>query len=510
MLTWNYTSALGLGLVAACIPWLLHLFRPQPPDRRPLPTVRFLTPLNRSKVRLTSRLDRPWLMLTRSIILLLLGAVFAGLSIHPPRSGFEHVVLVDRTADRPMALETVETLELEGIRAATEAMNQALGSEVSVTVVEFPPTDMASRGPRFGGVGAGGTGVSGIPAEGSESYGPMVQPGYGDVFRELRGALTSRVRADSVSVSFVRVSGLSAGVRLDESMGLVRETLWPGRVNLVLISPDSAEVLVPRSTSPGIARVIAGEGEGRFVEAALESIGWRLSTGEPLMGSVDGLALPPETEPADFTVLRGGESTFGGFEQLPSGWEDIVAEGGTILIEGDGRSGSPDARPSTLFLHSGDDVSGFMRGSFDRLARAIPGEGGGRVVWQDGHPAYATQMLNDRCVVVFHGPLFSGSQLYDPGFPGLLQDLWDPCELRTRRIKADFDLGTVHAIERPDLPLVVEVASLSGQGGGVDLTLSLMIVAALLLIAEGRLRRSGDMRPGDMRPSDTRSTGEHL
>jgi hypothetical protein len=83
------------GALLAAVPFLLHLLRPRERKRRPLPTLRFVSPDDRRRVHVQRSPDELLLLTIRMGVCLLLGASLAGLTWVGPASGTGSVVVVD-------------------------------------------------------------------------------------------------------------------------------------------------------------------------------------------------------------------------------------------------------------------------------------------------------------------------------------------------------------------------------------------------------------------------------
>ena len=112
---------------------------------------------------------------------------------------------------------------------------------------------------------------------------------------------------------------------------------------------------------------------------------------------------------------------------------------------------------------------------------------GARVVavFEDGLPAAAARAVGRGCVTYLAADLLDASLTASPAYPLLLESLATGCDAAANG--GPLDRGALYALERPDLPSEVDVASLGDTG--TPLTRWLLIFAFVLLLAEVGLTR---------------------
>lgn len=218
MLTFGAPALLAAGVLAALVPLALHLLRPLPGDRRPLPTARFLTREPRNRLRIAAPDHLPLLALRMSLMALI-GAALAQPGWLPRRHGRADIVLVDAAVARDSAA---------WMRALAGA-GRRIGPDDAVAVF-----DSANGRARLESA------LAALPA-----------------------AARGRATQDSLRVTLV--SPLRAA-DWSEAAGALRVAAWPGRITLVEVAGDSA------NPAPAAQVTAAAPGSGRYLPAALAAI----------------------------------------------------------------------------------------------------------------------------------------------------------------------------------------------------------------------------------------------
>src|SRR5690606_37062144 len=281
----------------ALVPPVLHLISRRPPERAPLPTARFLTPDPRTRIRVERRPTDLLLLALRSLFVLLLGLAFASPVWAPRRSGTVTVVALDRGAAMAAVWrEAVDTAR--AILAASEGPAILVVFDTAATRLD-PGRPSVAALDSLAGAGPGGG-----PAD------------YAAAFRGLRDAALSAVAAESARAWLVTLPRWGAW---PQGLAAVREAAWPGEVGVVegglaggAAGPDTGVAGALRGApagdgvagaagssgagkASGAARravVLAPEGRGRFVGAALGALGYEvrvlpLSAGSGAAGGDD-------------------------------------------------------------------------------------------------------------------------------------------------------------------------------------------------------------------------------
>jgi hypothetical protein len=457
------------GLAGALLPVALHLIARRPPERVPFPTTRFLQPDERTTLRLRRTPSDLLLMALRAGFLLALGLGLSGPVWVGARSGTGEIVLLDRSAAGAGG-------RVEAVAAARERLFGEDGTLTGVLVVfdtsaaVIPPGEVE---PALEALAAG-----------SASLAP---PRYAAALAALAEA-RSRIVAESARVTLVGVpvaEGWSAG------LAPLRRAAWPGSIRWVVPAtgsaaesvPDARTGEAPRAVPPrGLARVLGGGGEGRFVSAALAALGWRVAAeGDPDVAEL--LVMLPGAAPSD-----------------PEPLLSAARAGAVVLVLG----GSP-ALPRALGLWSrGEEdapvpTAGVLAFGDGFRAPDAAGRGGGGppqgvdvpAVWEDGRAAAAVRRMGAGCVGYLDAEPEAGRLPTSAALPGVIGRLLAACPPPAPEggvaaglpTFSPLDAGGRSLLERPERPDAVAL----GLGGGaprLDLGPWLLGLAALLVLVE--------------------------
>lgn len=463
--------------VLAAVPVMLHFLTRRPPALAALPTARFLTQDPRTRLRLQRRPTDARLLAVRMAFALALGAAFAGLTWTPDRSGTARIVLVDAGADPGADWAEV----VEAARAAVAGGGEAEGGGAILVaygldgggrVVDLDELVELERGSR--------------PATAE------------DGLRTLRDV----ARAQEFAEAEVAWVGRPSWRAWSPGLGLMRRQLWPGRMELRPVSGGGAGEGNPHSTEPSFAWVADTSAATDPLRRAISALGARVR--QP--GGGDEI---PEAEAGggaglDVEVVGDVDWIFADFSRaFGSPLLDRAREGATLVawggltggdqevpwVVGPSASRSTDASPSPGVLLLAQDRS--VGAPVERL----PGgpAAGARIlaVFDDGTPAAAARTLGEGCVVHLAAPLTAPALTTSPAYPTLVERLATGCD-HPGQTHAPLDRGALAALERPDLPARVDVASLVAAEG-VSLTRWLVLIALALLgleIAMTRERRA--------------------
>lgn len=349
------------GALLALVPPVLHLISRRPPERAPLPTARFLTPDPRTRIRVERRPTDLLLLALRSLFVLLLGLAFASPVWAPRRSGTVTVVALDRGAAMAAVWrEAVDTAR--AILAASEGPAILVVFDTAATRLD-PGRPSVAALDSLAGAGPGGG-----PAD------------YAAAFRGLRDAALSAVAAESARAWLVTLPRWGAW---PQGLAAVREAAWPGEVGVVEVGlaggaagPDTGVAGALRGApagdgvagaagssgagkASGAARravVLAPEGRGRFVGAALGALGY------------EARVLP----------LSAGSGAAGGDDVAAA-----LADAGVVFVlaagVGDAMAGIPPGVADALLAAGRAGASVVFSGAPERspVAEALPWEGGG-------------------------------------------------------------------------------------------------------------------------------------
>lgn len=465
-MTAAFPAFIFAGIALAALPVVLHLLARRPPERAPLPTVRFLSPDARTLLRLQRRPTDRLLMTLRIGLALALGAAFASISWTGARTLDVHVVLLDAGADSLADWDAAKD-EVRRLVAAnpedestSEGIVLAYGLPAGARVVDISELDRLNRGQ--------------APASAE------------DGLRALR-ATTGREPWREVSVSWVTRLSWQSWTR---GIGLLRPALWPGRTTVVAVPEAGAAGAGTGGETPTIARriptTVAWVFEGAVESAlpyALEALGVQVISGTGNAGTNPDWVFSEDPSEQALTALL-----------------DRAREGATVVLSGDldaaSTSGSGELIPwtteSALELPGASSASASSRrlvlGSGTRLdgpsstLAGSPTTGSSVVaVYDDATPAAASLSLERGCVVYLASSVIDRGLTSDLNYPALVEALADGC-IRTETGDGPLDAGGSQALARPDLPELVSAATVAESG--FPLTPWLAGLALLLLVAD--------------------------
>ena len=505
MISAAFPGFLIAAAVFAAVPVALHLLARRPPARAALPTARFLREDPRTLLRLQRRPTDAWLLVVRVVFALALGTAFAGVSWMPGRSGAVRVVLVDAGADATVswsdAVEAVRGAVSDESRAGDGATGDrgAVGESHTAITVAY-------------GLDGGARVVDLDELAGLErgSRAATVEDGL----RALRETARTEgfARADVVWVGRPSWRGWSPG------LGLTRAQLWPGRVQMRPIAGGRDEDVSAETRSGDVSgetpaedvssrtrgdppvtpvALLVGEAPAGPLGRAVEALGGRVvgATGggsgpaEARSGATGASPVTTgdeqEAEPKWIFVSDGSSATLGPLL-------DRARSGATLVLSG------PLAEPADAvpWVVGGSAAGvGQLLLSGDRAVGApverLPGKPavGARTVavFDDGTPAAAAGSLGEGCVGYLAARLTAPELTSSPGYPELIRTLAHGCD-DPAALDGPLDRGALTAIERPDLPATVDVASLVATEG-IELTPWLVLLALALLGVEVAMTR---------------------
>ncbi|MGI9181759.1 MAG: BatA domain-containing protein [Longimicrobiaceae bacterium] len=465
-----------VGGVAALVPLLLHLIAQRPPDRAPLPTLRFLRRDPRTALRLRRRPDNLLLLLLRMLLLLLLGAAFAEPLWRPRAAGTVQVVLLERGA---AAAGVWEEALGEARRLLLTPEGEAGGELVlfDSAAIHLPRERLTAA--FLDSLAAAGPGSA--------------PPDYSAALRAIPAVAAELGASDSIRVTLLsspRWSGWRPGLAQQ------RRAAWPGALQIPALQRRTVDTPPPASPAEaGAAWVLAPPGEGRFVEAALGAMGLRVQR-QPLTAVLEDdegstyLVLGPVPPPveralaervqAGATVVFAGQPAAVGVE-LP--WEPEM--------EGEVNWGGALFFGPALVL---DGAAGRVLGAPRPGAREI-------AAWEDGRAAAVAERRGAGCVVFVATALEGGTLPLAAGYPHAVDQLARGCE-RTRDDPLaapsmddhlPLDAGALRVLRAEERPPVIASAALAAAVAGVPLVRWVLLAAlgtALLetLLAYGRRR----------------------
>lgn len=481
------------GALLALVPLALHLLARTPPERRPLPTARFLSPDRRTRLRLHRPSDLLLLAL-RALLLVLLGAAFARPAWVARPGGHAVIVLLDAGLGMNGAWQ--EALETAGERLAGGGRLVVFDSAARVH----------DNGPAA---------LDSLRAAGPSA----ARSSYLAALRGLRAAARVVV-ADSATAVLVTRPRWGAW---SPAVPAVRSAAWPARIELAEVGAAAGEAAAGRepaaSAADGAAAAVppqpppgdrgAASGDPSAVGAGSDTIRIEGPPDHPLrpyvVAALRALGYAASAEGS------GGAAVLLGGAAPPPGVDRLVALGGEPAAFGtanpwqatDGASGAgvlPDAAGARwrgrLVTSGGFALSGWrpLPGTAASAARVV-------VVWEDGSTAAAASP-EGRCVSYLAAEPADPLAAADPAFPRLLDALLAACRTAARdegtRIQdqeladAPLDRGARAWLSGGGLPDVAEVSSVVEREGR-PLTRILFTLALLLAATETVLayRRRG-------------------
>lgn len=466
MLAFGAPVFLVVGALLSIVPIALHMLARMPPERRPLPTARFLTVDHRTRLQLRPPTDRLLLAL-RVLLLLLLAAAFAEPEWRPDRAGSEVVVLLEggegSAAVWPDALDAARDRLREG-----------------GALVVFDSAARVFHDPEPGTL------------DSIRSAGPSTAPSrYLAAFRGLHTATAALAAESASAVLITRLTWDS----WSPALPFVRETAWPGAVEVVEAGGggEASRVAAADVTAADVGAADAPAVEPRraaivgpddhplrpFVAAGLWSLGYEPATaGErPFVTVILPGVAADATSTADHTVVLGGPpaSTRGNAGDRSDRGRLVLSA--THALEGWVDATGHDAD------HSGP-------------ANAI-------AVWEDGRPAAAVQR-GEACTAYLLAEPATPAAAADPAFPRLLAALIDSCSpgeashdgamAETEVGDQPLDAGALTVLRGPaaadDPAEAVEVAALGGVDGH-ELWRVVLLLALLVALTEAAIAYAG-------------------
>jgi hypothetical protein len=395
------------GGLFALLPLALHLLVPRTRERRVLPTVRFLTPSARTRIRVQRRPTDLRLLALRMAFAFLLGAAFAGVHWHGwSRGGTVTLMVVDGG----------ERLG-PGWSGVREVVVERWGPGDGVVVVDGVDVEGGLRVRR------------GVPSDAEELL-RLLEDGDG-VSPNTLAVLLRALRDEAVggravpgapdSIQAILVSGARAGT-WPPGLTRVRPLLWPGSVEWI---PPR----FPHPTPVPSVEVEATADLAAVLEEALASAGWEVVP-PPGVGNSGGV---PEQVPDLGAAPTPGavvEEEVGGGRDLRIRLVVAPVSAGDDLWqtaeEGVEREALPSPGPISTQVVLPD---GRRFGGWEPSAPGTPGPGAMVPLFRSGgRPAAAARQEGPAdgsaplCRVVV--PLVPGGSAPGPGDPGL-PDLLD-------------------------------------------------------------------------------------
>ena len=455
-------ALLGVGVLLALVPPLLHLITRRAGPRTPLPTARFLAPDARARVWLQRRPTEIPLLLLRSLILLLLGVAAAGPSWATSASGLLDVVLLDRGVGGARWGAAVDSarnhLLNNGAAGGDLVLFDTVATHIPAANVSPALLDSLERAPLESATGVADYAV-GLDA--------------------VRTAAGLRPDVDSLRVALITRPRWEAW---PDGLGRTRSGLWPGSVDLVSVGDaDLPDAAVDQAPPPGVASVVAGPGGGAYVRAALRAIGLDLADPtEPVAGPEAGLflVLAPPVEAVERELLqRAGD----GAVVVVAGERPAGVLGAALPWQSTSGTGPVSEDPGALILAAGDMLIG-------AAARAPGGVGeGGHLLaaWEDGRAAAVARAEGDGCLVYLATPLEAGTLRVSSSFPALVDALARGCEPAAPPGGAlPLDAAALELLRGDDLPERVAAAALGVSDPGRRLERWLIFGALALALVE--------------------------
>lgn len=470
-----------------------------PPERRPLPTARFLATDRRTRLRLRPPTDLLLLAL-RASFLLLLGAAFADPEWLPDREGGSVVVLLDGGEDMGPVWDQ-----------AIAAVSDRLGDDGILVVFDTTARRISDPATALDSLRANG------PAAARSDY-----------LAALRGLRKAALALPAESASAVLVTRPRWGA-WSPGITTAREAAWRGRIDVVAVAPTdggipgSAEGESPggRAEPPREGGGQAGEGPGSalvfgpeehplrpYVIAALQVLGYDRGPSEETALIV---VLPGQDADASFpggvrVVVLGGAPGAAGLE-VP--WRTLgEAVGEAPDAAPDAMSGEASEGPrlsrGRLVLPGGYGLGGWLPRNGDAPDGAVV-----VAVWEDGRPAATATRAGEACVAYLAADPVHPGAAADPAFPHLVRELARACDPASGAAGsadaaladaalADADLadaalrdvpldaGALSILRGDALPAAADLLSLDG-GHGRSLVRLLFALALLVALAEAGL-----------------------
>jgi hypothetical protein len=427
------------GALVALAAVALHLLVRSPPERAPLPTARFLSPVRRAAVRLVRRPTDVVLLAVRVLFALALGAAFAGPVWSPPVSSDVTAVVL---LDRGVGMAPVWTAAVDSARRiASEASRAALVVfDTSASWID----GTSLRAEDFDSLTSAGT--------------SSAESDYAAAFRALAGPGRETGMRRVVLVTLPRWSSWGDGTSAARGA-------YPGMVEIVDDwGIGEAGTVETAPTVAGAPRIAAEAGTAQ--RDAVEALGW---TGvDTVVGGERGVirlryaatAAPPawrhEDDPSAVAAGVPGVVFFGGWAaSMPRAGRLVPGIGESAT----GASGATDTIPGATIP-----------------ARAV-------AAWRDGSIAAVAGREGEDCVVTTAFALDTGILVLDPSYPELVRHLVSAC-VTGRAIGGALDSGALAVLvgTGPAETALTETPTARSLAG------PLLFLALLLAAAEWPLR----------------------
>ena len=422
-----------IAAAAAVVTVALHLLAWRRPPESPLPTARFAPD---APVRTVSRALRPAdlvLLALRVLLVMLVGAALAGVSVGSRANGVARVVVVDRSRG-PAASAAIADSARAAFRAGDAlVLFDSTAREIGAAALDSIPNAPASE-------------------SGSLSAALIVA---------IRAA--RRLEREHDSVEIVLVSPVARD-ELDAATALIRRT-WPGLVRIV-----RAGSAAPNDSVAGRPAVRAAPGDP--IAAALALVG------ETPFGATVRVVRDPMTV-ADTSWAREGHTLVvwppagaqPGWQRRPT--TDTAFAVTTIF----GDSHDPGHEPTTV-------VAPFMRSAAPPPGRIV-------ARWQDGDPASTEVSLGAGCIR-FVGVAVSpvGDLALSPSFRRFAKRMADRCSSSPSAVPvSDSVLAAVFVLARDNDRSGANAVAEPASAPSSRLTTWLLVLALFAAVAEMALRR---------------------
>ncbi len=462
MIATLFPGFLAAGALLAAVPVVLHLLSRRPPDRRPLPTARFLHEDPRTLLRVSRRPSDIALLVVRVLFALTLGACFAGMTWTSARSGVARIVLVDA-------------------EAATDIGMDSLAAMVRISVAVAEERGLATRVIAYAADESGRLVTGDDLRDLVDAVGEPRATAL-DGLRALRSALRAEADLDSLEAVWLMRPTWHQWTR---GVGLLREALWPGALPITATAVGGA---------PTVTRT--GDGESaQFRTAATSGFAADAALHRALV-VLDAREVQPESgtaPPADWVFAENpAEATL----------DELIGQarsGTTVVFAGAlPASSNPAVFPWDPRAQAPGTVAearavAILRGARPPLAVDGPLAAGApsphaRVVavFENARPAAAAVALDEGCLVYTAVDLQDARLTGAAGYVDFIDDLAHGCPVTDGGVP--LDAGARTALARPDLPVRVALRDLDGSSE-TPLTPALLLLALALLGAEVVLTR---------------------
>lgn len=474
MISTLFPGFLVAGALFATLPVALHLLARRPPDRRPLPTARFLREEQRTLLRMSRRPSDVPLLIVRMLFALTLGACFAGVTWASERTGVARVLLVD-------------------VEAAADIGVEQLFATVRVAIEDGEESGLTTRVVGYAADESGSLVASAELEELTFAVGES-KTTAADGLRVLRSTMASETALDSVAVVWIMQPTWHQWTK---GVGLVREGLWPGAVEIRATAPAHLDrVGVDTRVAAGATTAST---KGFSAEAALRPALAALGADmvEPEPGTAPGadwfFVESPRAE--DLGALMGHARA--GATVVLTGALPNSSEAAAVPWDPNVRMPGGSPGPGVTTPSPGPTISSpgtILREGRPPLAINAPAAEGAPAsdahviaVFENARPAAAARSLGNGCVVYTAIALTDDALTGTAGYVDLVDDLAHGCPSLDGDLP--LDRGALTALARPDLPAHIALADLDAPSGK-PLTPALLLLALALLGTEVLLTRS--------------------